>query len=276
MSRDNAPSGLITATRIVLSEIAEILGPYPRAVIAGGTVPYLLIPQDHDPHEGTVDIDVVFDLDQPGASDVLTLHAQLEQRLFQQEPRKPYRYNKFVGVGGQSYSVLIEFLGGGDPPSSGLEYIPTEDIHVSIIKGMEIALVRPIEVTLPEDPNQGISVASLPAFLAMKAVALDRRSDLKKTKDAYDIIYCLRNFPGGVNAVVEQFQPYRANPIVASAMTLLTELFASVEAIGPVAYARATDRPEDADMMKQEAFARVQQLLAKLANGVSEPVDDLR
>jgi hypothetical protein len=61
MNRDATP-GLIAATRIVLSEIAEILSPYPRAVIAGGTVPYLLIPQENDPHEGTVDIDIVLDL----------------------------------------------------------------------------------------------------------------------------------------------------------------------------------------------------------------------
>lgn len=84
MSRENATPGMIAATRIVLGEIAEILEKYPKAVVAGGFVPYLLIPQELEPHEGTVDIDIVLDLDQPGADDVYTLHEILERRMFVQ------------------------------------------------------------------------------------------------------------------------------------------------------------------------------------------------
>jgi hypothetical protein len=116
MSREDATPGLIAATRIVLKEIAEILEPYPKAVIAGGTVPYLLIPQDKEPHEGTVDIDIVLDLNQPGVDPTLTLHEVLERRLFQQDPNKPFRYTKVITVNNENQTVLIELLGGGQPP----------------------------------------------------------------------------------------------------------------------------------------------------------------
>jgi len=175
---------MIAATRIVLGEIPEILEAYPKAVIAGGLVPYLLIPQEIEPHEGTVDIDIVLDLDQPGADEFYTLHEILERRLFVRDERKPFRYVRGVNFEGEQYQVLVEFLGGGEPPPSGLRRIRTEDVYVSIIKGMEVALDSPLDVQLPDNSRQSVSVASLPAFFSMKAIALERREELKKTKDA--------------------------------------------------------------------------------------------
>lgn len=267
MSRENATPGLIEATRIVLGEIAEILEMYPRAVIAGGSVPYLLIPQDVEPHEGTVDIDVVMDLDQPGADEVLTLHEILERKLFQQVEKKPFRYTKGVDIEGAPYQVLIELLAGGTPPPDGLRHIRSEDVYVSVIQGMEVALDNPEEVQLPDDCNQTVSVASLPAFFAMKAVALSRREEAKKTKDAYDIIYCTRNYPGGVDAVAVEFRAAIANPIVASGVELLKKLFASTDSVGPVAYARDSDDFEEASLKQREAFERVAELLSKIDGG---------
>lgn len=264
MSRENATPGLIAATRIMLKEIAEILEPYPGAVIAGGTVPYLLIPQDKEPHEGTVDIDIVLDLNQPGADRVLTLHEVLERRLFQQDILKPFRYTKGVKVECETHTVLIELLGGGQPPSGGMRNIRTEDVYVSIIQGIEVALERPLNVQLPEDPGHSISVASIPAFFAMKAVALEAREELTKTKDAYDIVYCLRNYEGGVESIANEYREVRTNPLVTSGLSLLASLFDSVESKGPVAYARrATDR-EEAGLLSREAYERVQELLLTL------------
>ena len=68
----------------------------------------------------------------------------------------------------------------------------------------------------------------------MKAVALSRRVKLKKTKDAYDIVYCFRNYPGGVDAVAEEFLSAITNPTIASGVELLRELFASTDSVGPV------------------------------------------
>jgi hypothetical protein len=61
MRRDEADSLQFEATQLVLIEVAEILEKFDGAVIAGGTVPFLLIPQEIEPHEGTIDVDVVTD-----------------------------------------------------------------------------------------------------------------------------------------------------------------------------------------------------------------------
>jgi len=270
MSRESATPNQIEATRILLIEIAEILEPYPRAVIAGGTVPYLLIPQDSAPHEGTVDIDIVLDLDQPGTDAVYTLHEILERRLFQQDTKKPFRYTKVIEVEGEDCMVLIELLGGGDPPPNGLSRIQTEDVYVSIISGIEVALDNPAKIMLPDKPDQAILVASIPTFFTMKAVALERRGSLIKTKDAYDIIYCLRNYPGGVQAIAEEFGPALINPLVSSGLALLRILFESPEAIGPQAFSRqATDEDEEG-LMRREAFERISELLS-LLDGKVQP-----
>ena len=264
MSRETAQLGLIKASRIVLGELAEILESYPRAVIAGGFVPYLLIPQDVEPHEGTVDIDLVLDLDQPGSDSVYTLHEVFDRRLFIQDERRPFRYHKDVDVRGEHFEVLVELLGGGEPPANGLRRISTEDVYVSVIQGMEVALVGPLDVQLPGGAGQSVSVASLPAFFAMKAVALERRSVPKKSKDAYDIVYCLRNYPGGEVAIAEGFAAVSASPLVRSGIALLEELFASTDAVGPVAYAEDAPDDDDAALMRREAFERVNELLLRL------------
>ncbi len=264
MSRENATPALITATRAALREIAEILEPYLKAVIAGGTVPYLLIPQDNEPHEGTVDIDIVLDLNQPGADQSLTLHEVLERHLFQQDPKKPFRYTKGVAVENENHIVLVELLGGGQPPPGGMRTIRTEDVYVSIIQGMEVALNRPLSIQLPDDPQFRISVASIPAFFAMKAAALESREELKKTKDAYDIVYCLRNFVGGVKAIENQYREVLSNPLVMSGLYLLGDLFESVEAIGPAAYARRAVDEDGASLLAREAYERVQELLTAI------------
>lgn len=264
MSRENAAPNQITATRQALNEIAEILEPYPRAVVVGGTVPYLLIPQDAAPHEGTIDIDIVLDLNQPGADDVHTLHDFLERRLFQQDPQKPFRYTKGIDVEGEICTVLIELLGGGDPPPNGLRRIPTEDVYVSIIPGMEVAFENPVKVMLSGKGSQTISVASIPAFFAMKAVALERREAFQRTKDAYDILYCLRHYPGGVQAIAEEYRLALANPLIFEGLALLRTLFESSEAAGPLAYSRQAADESEEGLMRREAFERVQELLSLL------------
>lgn len=264
MSREDATPGLIAAARTVLGEIAEVLQNYPRAVVVGGSVPYLIIPQEMEPHEGTVDIDIVLDLDQPAADDVYSLHEILERRLFQQDPKKPFRYAKGVQVGAEHYSVVVELMAGGDPPPNGLRRIEAEDVFVTVIKGLEVALDAPVEVQLRDEPTRRVSVASLAAFFAMKAVALERREERKKAKDAYDIVYCLRNYPGGVEAVAQEFCDAITNPFVASGIELLRRLFASTEAVGPVAYGRQADDAETSALMAREGFERVDEFLRNL------------
>ena len=53
---------MIAATRQVLLELASILeDERDKIVVVGGTACALLFPQDTDPHEGTIDVDVALD-----------------------------------------------------------------------------------------------------------------------------------------------------------------------------------------------------------------------
>lgn len=264
MTRRELGPGLAMAIRQVLEELAVILESYPAAVVVGGTVPFLTTPQEREPHEGTVDIDVVLDLEQPGADPVLTLHEVLERRLFQQDARFPFRYVKSVVVNLDEYRVFLDLLAGGTAPPSGFRTIRTEDVRVSIIPGVEVALEHLHRVPLPGAPHLTLAVASLPSFLTMKAAALEGRDELGKTKDAYDIVYCLRNAEGGIDRIAADFRMRQDEPLIADGLRRLGQLFASVTAVGPVAFGRRGDDAEQEALLAREAFERVQMLLERV------------
>lgn len=262
MTRDEADSHQLKATHRVLFEVAEILEEFDGAVVAGGTVPFLLIPQEIEPHEGTVDVDVVIDPAKLRGESEVTLHEELVRRLFEQDVERPFKYWKRVDVGGETREALVELLAGGTPPPQGMRAIPLEDIHVSVIEGMEIALDAPVAV--PLGGALSVQVTSLPGFLAMKSVALERREDGKKPKDAYDIVYCLRNYPGGVEAIAREFRARLPNPILRAAIVRLTEQFATPNDLGPAAYARRAAGDEEERLMRREAYEYVSDLLDRL------------
>ncbi len=67
--------------------------------------------------------------------------------------------------------------------------------------------------------------------------------------------------------MAEEFVNAISNPIVASGVELLKDLFGSIDSVGPIAYAREADDFEDASLKQREAFERVNELLSKLDGG---------
>jgi predicted nucleotidyltransferase len=132
---------------------------------------------------------------------------------------------------------------------------------------MEVAYIDPIAVAIPDNEDRKVTVASMPAFLTMKAIALDRRDALKKAKDAYDIVYCLRNYPNGLDEIAKQFSEEKGNPLITHGIRLLTKMFDSVDALGPTAYAQRAVSSEDAALLKREAVERIRRLLLKIELG---------
>lgn len=53
----------------------------------------------------------------------------------------------------------------------------------------------------------------------MKAQALNNRL---KEKDAYDIYYCLTNFPDGMDALVEVFRTFPDHPLIHEGLAILS------------------------------------------------------
>lgn len=108
-----------------------------------------------------------------------------------------------------------------------------------------------------------MSVASLPDFLIMKTLALAGRD---KPKDAYDLCYCLDNYPGGLARLTKEWQRRARDKNVTKAVKILREKFETVDAFGPmqvVEFHNATD-PEERDAQARRAYELVQKFLSML------------
>ena len=118
---------------------------------------------------------------------------------------------------------------------------------------------RPNTVELP--------VASIPALLVMKGYALSGRD---KMKDAYDIYYSVRNYPGGPAKLGEDCKPLLIDPIAAEGFRLLASKFREREDFGPATVRRFLEEaaPEFTDMepeqIQMDAFGQVDAFLMAL------------
>ena len=80
-------------------------------------------------------------------------------------------------------------------------------------------------------PNQiQLLVASIPALLVMKGYALDGRD---KAKDAYDIYFCVRSFPGGPRALAAESMALLTDPIALTGYRKIAAKFRSDDDFGP-------------------------------------------
>jgi hypothetical protein len=97
----------------------------------------------------------------------------------------------------------------------------------------------------------------------MKGIVLARR---KKPKDAYDIEYVLRYYPGGIDAIVELIGSDLENNLVQEALTNIAQKFESVEHVGPTAVAAflGIDDKEEQMRIKRRAFETVLAFLSRV------------
>jgi hypothetical protein len=109
-----------------------------------------------------------------------------------------------------------------------------------------------------------IKSAGIMPLIVMKAHAMSIRN---KTKDAYDIWFCLANHPDGVDVVAQEFLPHLKKASVKNALTLLFRHFGSINARGPtdVVSEEGTTDPEYRAFLRQDAFQRIQALLKSLS-----------
>ena len=80
-----------------------------------------------------------------------------------------------------------------------------------------------------------IAVASIPAFLAMKGYAIANRL---KRKDAYDIYYSVKNFPDGIDALVQATRPLLDIESALQGYSSISDKFRNVEDFGPTSVKR--------------------------------------
>ena len=93
----------------------------------------------------------------------------------------------------------------------------------------------------------------------MKGYAITKRL---KPKNAYDIYYCIRNLPGGVDALVEATLPLLDVETARQGYRLISGKFHSVEDFGPTSVRRFVEGSQllddlTADQWQQDAFGQV-------------------
>ncbi len=262
----------IQTARQVLLELTDIFrNDLDNLVFVGGMACALLFDQTTDPHEGTIDIDIALDPVALVNYDEDTLEDKLLAALYQQDVPKKYRWVRIVPIGNEPLEIKVDLLTGEYEDSQRHQQSrQVQGLSASIIRGMDLAFLNPtkalVEGTLPNrKPHQAeIQVCSAASFLAMKGIAIEERIQ-GADKDAMDIDYILRRFPGGPDALARVFQTeyYAHNGLVQEGLRGIAASFAALDAFGPTSIATA-DRypnPDERAIMQQGAFQRVQRLL---------------
>ena len=257
---------VIKATRQILLEVFKLLENFHESLIlVGGWVPIMIIPEAENKHVGTFDVDLVINdqsLDETGS-------ATIEDILLANGYKRGAelgRYYKKIAIDGSQIVVPVDFL------VSEQRYIPRNvflditGIHAISSPGCELSFEANETValhgSLPDGSHYSTEIksAGVAALIVMKAHAMRIR---EKTKDAYDIWFCLANYPGNIESVAKAFKPHVRKASVITALDLLSENFKSVDARGPMDVTKEDGSldPEYRMFLRQDSFQRVQALI---------------
>ena len=257
------------AVKSVLVEIGQILGSFEgRFAIIGGAVPWLLLDGADMPHVGTADVDLGLNPAALGDGEYARLVESLQKHGYlQRDSLRRFQLVRTVPArdDGPDIDIIVDFLMPRDAEIAKNAPPLVSQFAVQRADGADLAFrfhqMVTIEGLMPNgDRNRvSIAVASIPALLAMKGYAVANRL---KRKDAYDIYYSIRNFPDGIDALVEATQPLIDVESALQGYLSISEKFRNVEDFGPSSVRRfveGTDLLGDrtADQWQQDAFGQV-------------------
>ena len=277
----------------VLVTLLRGLGPWKDSVyLIGGLTPRYLIPAcppEVPEHAGTLDVDIMIDLQILTETRAYhTLEANLRKMGFERAEndkgqKLSWRWQTYTEDGTR---MVLEFLtdapeiaGGkvGPLPTKGTIsalHIPHSSIVLDFHQTTDIRadLLDSDGVTIEE-----VKHADLVSFICLKALAFDHRHE---RKDAYDLIYCIRNAPDGLDALSASFVralDSKHGAVIKKSLDILKKRFCgdgSTEGYrkdGPIAFAKFEpeegDGPESREarvLRQRDASETVEQFLARI------------
>lgn len=257
----------VKAAKSVMLELVRLLGEYKDdIVIVGGWVPELLF----SGHVGSTDIDLALNHIKLQEAGYATIERLLLSRGYRKSDDQLYVFYRTVRVNGKELIVEVDLLA-GEYAGTGKHrrHQNVQDIKARKARGCELAFELPSEVTISGSlPDGGkdtakVRVASIVPFIVMKGMAIH---DRLKEKDAYDIYFCLKNYPCGIDALIEEFRPHACHGLVKEALNKIAEKFASAESVGPVHVADFMEivDAEEREQLQRDVFERVNYLVGKL------------
>ena len=257
------------AVRAVLLEIGQLLGSFRgKFAVIGGAVPWLLLGDADMHHIGTVDVDLALRADALGDGEYAKLVELLLANGYSQRPSLR-RFQLVRSVATRDHApaidVIVDFLMPRQAEIAKNNPPLVDNFAVQRADGAELALSHYRLVAIDgEMPDGGtnrvqIAVASIPALLAMKGYAIEGR---RKRKDAYDIYYCVRNYPGGIQPLVKATQPLLDLAVAADAYRLIADKFRTIDDFGPTCVRQFVDGSHllgerTADQWQRDAFGQV-------------------
>lgn len=268
VTRVDYPELAVKAAEAVLLELVRILGEYlDHIVVIGGLVPKYLVTNAQEQHIGSTDVDLALDhrgFDEPGYQTLLEL---LETHHYRLDARQPFIFRRNIVIDGNEITVQVDLLAGEyGGTGKGRRTQKIQDIRPRKARGADMAFDDPVPVRIAGELPGGardtatIRVAGIVPFIVMKAMAM---RDRLKQKDPYDIYYCLKYFPGGIEEIVGSFKLLRKNKLIGEALEILAEKFDSPEHVGPIhitEFLEITDEIE-ADLARRDSYERVQYLI---------------
>jgi hypothetical protein len=259
------------AVKAVLIEIGQVLSAYQgKFALIGGAVPWLLLENEDMRHVGTIDVDLGLDAEALGDGEYATLVESLIDHGYKQSA--DFRRFQLVrqvptNDGGGPIDIVIDFLMPRDADIVKNDPPIITDFAVQRADGAELAIhfqeIIAITGPMPDGVRSRVEIAvcSIPALLAMKGFAINKRY---KQKDAYDIYYCVRNFPGGPNALAEACLPvlHHANGSGATGYNFIHQKFGDLNDFGPMCVRRFVEDTQALDgrtpeQWQQDAFGQV-------------------
>jgi hypothetical protein len=226
------------------------------------------------PHVGTLDVDLGLDAEALGDGEYATLVKALMSHGYEQrnELRRFQLARRVPGDGSGPIDVIVDFLMPRD--AEIMRNVPPllSEFAVQRADGAELALRYYQMVAIAGNMPCGgvnrveIAVCSIPALLAMKGHAVNGRY---KQKDSYDIYYCIRNYPDGIERLADVCRPLLELASAARGFEFIAEKFASADGYGPTCVRRFVEATRmlggrAPDQWQQDAFGQVHAWLRAL------------
>ena len=267
----------------VLVTLLRGLGPWKDSIyLIGGLTPRYLVkakPPEVPAHAGTADVDIVVELQMLADTEAYhSLEDNFKKLGFERgENSKGDKVSWRWQVKTESGTTVILELLADNPDVSGgkVRVLPTEG-SISALNIPHASMVfdhyETREIVAELLGGDGIATetiryADIVAFTGLKAYALDQRHEFK---DAHDLVYCIANADGGVDAVAGAFQSARTGEhagIIAEVLGILRKHFADDAGVegylkdGPVAVAKfeVGEDPElrEARILRQRAVSEL-------------------
>ena len=205
-------------------------------VLIGGLVPKYLCgdvtASRSLPRPATLDVDLGIAL-AADSGQYGNLLWELQGQGFTPNEKHPTRFEKVI----DGFTLPVDFLVEQPPYNTGTTQV--EDITANIMPGVNRALATARSVIVTGQDLHGAKqrltarVCEVGPFLALKLRAFRNR---QQPKDAFDILYTILHYDGGINAAITAFatEVRVGNPACIDALHTLREHFATETSPGPV------------------------------------------